>query len=274
MDYSQFAPLSIEVSEGVATITMPGGKENHNEQHRLFGLIWRALDSDPDVKAVIVTGTGDEFYASGDPTGERMAYFADAKQEDFWSMSETLDKEVNAIVYEMINFSKPLVSAINGRTAGAGMCVALLADISIASDRAILWDPHMMLGIASGDGPLAIWPLLAGLAKTKLYVLTADALDGAEAERIGLVGRVVPHESLMDVALDYARRFVEGPPAALKFTKRALNQWFRLSGLVSYDYSYAAEVLTFFSGEITQAPWTEWPPRTVSGALERPDSKG
>ena len=268
MDYTQFAPLEIAVADGIATITMPGGKENHNEQHRVFGLIWRALDADSAVRSVVVTGRGEEFYASGDPSGERMAFFNRADQQQFWEMAQVLDQEVNAIVREMIEFSKPVISAVNGTTAGAGMCVALLADICIASERALFWDPHTTLGIASGDGPLGIWPLLVGLAKSKLYILPSDAIDGAEAERIGLVGRVVTHEDLLPVATDYARRLAAGPQVALKFTKRALNQWFRLSGLVSYDYSYATEVLTFFSGEITRAPWTQWPPRVVRG---RPD---
>ena len=91
------------------------------------------------------------------------------------------------------------------------------------------------------------------MAKSKLYLLTSDALTGSEAERIGLVSLAVSSEEIMDVARDYAVRLAEGPKFAIRYTKRALNQWLRLGGITSHDYSSALELLNFFGPELGEA---------------------
>jgi enoyl-CoA hydratase len=130
---------------------------------------------------------------------------------------------------------------------GAGLAVALMADISIIAEDARLTDGHLRLGVAAGDHAAMIWPLLCGMAKAKYYLLTSDFLDGREAERIGLVSKCVPRERVKDEALELAHRLAAGPQPALRFTKRALNQWLRLGGLASFDYSAALEIMGFFS---------------------------
>ena len=131
--------------------------------------------------------------------------------------------------------------------------MALLADISIAAEDAQLIDPHVALGLAAGDHATMIWPLLCGMAKAKLYLLTSDAVEGREAERIGLVSLAVPSERVLPTAMAYARRLAQGHQHALRFTKRALNQWLRLGGLASFDYSAALEGLNFFGRELREA---------------------
>ena len=258
MDYKDFTGISVVVDQAVATITLLCGSEDGQRQllqHEDLSRIWRRLDADPDVKSVLITGTGDkEFYLSGKPPGSAEAN---------WKGTLWLEREVQSLVYEMINFNKPVVSAINGTASGAGMAVAIMADISVIAEDAILFDPHIMLGISAGDGPGALWPLFTGMAKAKLYLMTSDALDGREADRIGLVSRAVPCAELMQVAQDYARRFAGSPEVAMRFTKRGLNQWYKAAGLVSQDYSFALEALSFFSGEKQGAPHTDWPPRKV-----------
>src|SRR5205814_4270485 len=93
-------------------------------------------------------------------------------------------KEARDIVHNMINCDKPIISAINGVAVGAGLAVALLADISIIAEDARLTDGHVRLGVAAGDHACIIWPLLCGMAKAKYYLLTCDFIDGREAERI------------------------------------------------------------------------------------------
>src|SRR6202042_2699611 len=99
--------------------------------------------------------------------------------------------------------------------------------------------------------------------KAKLYLLTSDAITGKEAERIGLVGRAVPRAELMEVANDYAERLARAPVVALRFTKRAINQWLRLGEIVSQAYAHALETLSDYSGEREGNPPTEYPPRQV-----------
>ncbi len=105
-------------------------------------------------------------------------------------------KEAREMVYNLINCSKPVVSAINGAAVGAGLVVAILADISIAAKSARLIDGHTKLGVAAGDHAAIIWPLLCGMAKAKYYLLLCEPITGEEAERIGLVSLAVPDEEL------------------------------------------------------------------------------
>src|SRR3989454_10630228 len=119
-------------------------------------------------------------------------------------------RAASALVYNMINLDRPVVSAINGAAVGAGLVVALLADVSIISATARLTDGHTRLGVAAGDHAAIIWPLLCGMAKAKYYLLTADFLDGQEAERIGLVSLCVPADQVLPKAVDVAGKLAQG----------------------------------------------------------------
>jgi enoyl-CoA hydratase len=166
-----------------------------------------------------------------------------------YQKTSRLRREAAAIVYSMINCPQPIVSAINGPAVGAGLAVAIMADISIASETARLSDGHLRLGVAAGDHAAIIWPLLCGMAKAKYYLLTAGVLDGREAERIGLVSLCVPHEDVVPRALDVARGLASGPRDALQFTKHALNNWLRTAGPI-LDAALAFEMLTFHGPDI------------------------
>ena len=132
------------------------------------------------------------------------------------------------------------------------MAVALLADISIASENARFTDGHVRLGVAAGDHAAVIWPLLVGMAKAKLYLLTADILEAKEAERIGLVSMVVPNDQLMPKAWELAHRLAQGSAQAIRWTKQSLNQWLRAAAQTSFDYSLALEMLGFFGADIQE----------------------
>jgi len=123
--------------------------------------------------------------------------------------------------------------------------VALLADVSIAAESARLGDGHVRMGVAAGDHAAIIWPLLVGMAKAKYYLLTAEFVDGKEAERIGLVSLCVPDDELLDRAMAVAVRLATGPRHAIRYTKRALNQWLLQAGPI-FDHSLALEMLGFF----------------------------
>jgi enoyl-CoA hydratase len=157
-----------------------------------------------------------------------------------------------------------VVAAINGTVSGAGLAVALMSDITIAADNAVIFDPHIMLGMATGDGPGGLWPLFTGLPKAKLYLMTSDGLTGAEADRIGLISRAVPLADLQDVAEDYAERLAsKATTYSVRLTKRALGQYLKLASLVCNDYSIAVQLLSFYSDERAREPLTPFPPRIV-----------
>ena len=130
--------------------------------------------------------------------------------------------------YNIITCNKPIISAINGVAVGAGLVAALLADISIAAKSARVVDGHTRLGVAAGDCAVINWPLLCGMAKAKYVLLLCEPVDGAEAERLGLVALCVEDDQLQDKALEIAKRLVAGSPSAIRWPKYALNNWYRM----------------------------------------------
>ncbi|MCK4177765.1 enoyl-CoA hydratase-related protein [Aciditerrimonas ferrireducens] len=185
--------------------------------------------------------------------------------EDYRAVMTMLE-ETQDLVSEMLRCDTPIVSAINGPAVGAGLVVALLADISIAAQGVRLTDGHLRLGVVAGDHAAILWPLLCGMAKAKDLLLTSDFIDAEEAARVGLVSRCVPADRLMDEALAVASQLARGPQAALRLTKRALNNWLRLAGPI-FDASAAYEMLTFLgpdAKEGVQALQEHRPPRFPS----------
>ncbi len=206
--------------------------------------IWRDIDADTETNAVIVTGAGKAFSAGGDLS--LVAKMA----EDFQTRCKVW-KEAKDMAYNMINCGKPIVSAINGAAVGAGIVVALLADISIAGKSAKLIDGHTKLGVAAGDHAAIIWPLLCGMAKSKYHLLLCEPIDGEQAERIGLVSLCVSDETLQAKALEVATRLAEGSPSAIRWTKYSLNNWLRMAG-PTFDTSLALELLGFSGPDVLE----------------------
>lgn len=204
--------------------------------------LWQTIDQDPEVTIAVVTGAGRAFSAGGDLKLVEDAY------RNYDEILRILD-EARDLVYNMLRCSKPIVSAINGSAVGAGLVVALLADISIAAESARLADGHVRMGVAAGDHAAIVWPLLVGMAKAKYYLMTSDFVGGAEAERIGLVSLCVPDGELANKAMEVATKLATGPRHAIKFTKRALNQWLLQAGPI-FDHSLALEMLNFFSEDM------------------------
>jgi enoyl-CoA hydratase len=241
MNYADFRHLTFESKpNGVLLVTINRPEVLNAANARLhweFTQIWPVVDADPKTRVVVVTGAGKAFSAGGDLSlVEDMAGNPDA-------LSRTM-REASDLVYNMINLDKPVVSAINGVAVGAGLVVALMADVSIISETARFTDGHTRLGVAAGDHAAILWPLLCGMAKAKYYLLTADFIDGREAERIGLVTMCVPPDQVMGKALDVADRLARGSQISIQWTKRALNNWLRQAGPI-FDQSLALEMLSF-----------------------------
>jgi enoyl-CoA hydratase len=205
--------------------------------HRDLAAVWRAADADEAVHAILVRGKGANFSAGGDFAMIDRMIADEATLIRVW-------KEASDLVYNLINCSKPVVSALRGSAVGAGLAVALLADVCIAARDARLLDGHTRLGVAAGDHAVIIWPLLCGLAKARYHLLTNEPLSGLEAERIGLVALSVLDAEVIPKALETARMLAAGSATAVRWTKHALNNWLRLAG-PSFDTSLALEFLGF-----------------------------
>jgi enoyl-CoA hydratase len=212
--------------------------------HAELARVWTDVAADPDTRVAVITGAGKAFSAGGDlAMVERMA-------GDYDRVSHMLT-EMSDLVYNIINCEKPIVSAINGVAVGAGTVAALLADVAIAAEDARIGDGHVRLGVAAGDHAAIIWPLLAGMAKARYYLLTGEMLTGAEAERIGMVAKAVPRDQVLDEALRVADALATGSQPAIRLTKKALNSWLRAAG-PAFDQSAAYEMLTFLGPDVVE----------------------
>jgi enoyl-CoA hydratase len=212
--------------------------------HREITEVWRDIDQDPQVDVVLLRGAGKGFSAGGD------FEMIEAMMSDFDTLARTW-KEARDLVYNLINCSKPIVSAIHGPAVGAGLVCALLADISIAARSAKIVDGHTRLGVAAGDHAAIVWPLLCGMAKAKYHLLLCEPVTGEEAERIGLVSLCVDDAELQDKALEIAQRLASGAQLAIRWSKYALNNWLRQAGPI-YDASTALEMLGFTGHEVKE----------------------
>jgi len=248
MDYADYRHLVFERKpSGVLLITINRPEVMNATNARLhweLTQVWLTVDADPETRVAVVTGAGKAFSAGGDlELVEEMAGNADAAARTM--------REASDLVYNIVNLDKPVVSAINGVAVGAGLVVALLADVSIISETARLTDGHTRLGVVAGDHAAIVWPLLCGMAKAKYYLLTSEFLDGREAERIGLVSLCVAPADVLPRALDVADRLGRGSQPSIRWTKRALNNWLRQAGPI-FDQSLALEMLTFMHGDVRE----------------------
>jgi enoyl-CoA hydratase len=212
--------------------------------HRALSRVWDDIDDDDAVNVVVVTGKGEAFSAGGDM--EWIDTFV-GKPE---GVSQIFD-EASDVVYRMLSCRKIIISAINGVAVGAGLAVALMADISLIAEEARITDGHIRIGVAAGDHANIIWPLLCGLAKAKYYLLTADFIDGATADQIGLVSKAVPGAELLAEAEKVANKIAMGPRDATRWTKRSLNLWVKQAA-PAFDASAAMEMLGFLGPEAAE----------------------
>jgi enoyl-CoA hydratase len=246
--YAPFASLQFSrPHDGVLEIVMSTpGKLNAagHDMHRDLANVWLEVDRDPETRVVVIRGEGRAFSSGGDL--DLVTDMAD----DFATRIRVL-KEARDLVYNVINCSKPVVSAMHGAAVGAGLVVGVLADVSIAARDARIIDGHTKLGVAAGDHAVIVWPLLVGMAKAKYHLLTCEPLSGEEAERIGLVSLCVDEADLLDTAHDVARRLAAGSQSAIRWTKYALNNWLRQAG-PAFDASLALEFLGFDGPDVRE----------------------
>ncbi len=186
----------------------------------------RTVNADPDLAALIITGTGDVFAPGGDLGGRR-----DPDDEP------TPDIGHDILPFLAIRDSRaPVVSAVNGICQAGGLLIAMLADICVASDRATFRVPELLRGIPDATYA-AVLPAHVGIAVARDLLLSARRFDAAEAKRIGLISRVVPHDQLREAALEATKEILQTPPMARMHVKRMLNERY---GLIDYQTMFWA----------------------------------
>ncbi|AWP57015.1 putative enoyl-CoA hydratase [Bordetella bronchiseptica MO149] len=249
MRYEDFEFLLCEPQDdGVMLVTLnrPDAMNATNDRmHWELTRIWGVVNDDPGVKAVVVTGAGERAFSAG---GDLSVVEAMSNSHE---TTMRVMKEASDIVYNMLACDKPIISAINGTAVGAGLAVALLADVSVMAEDAKLTDGHARLGVSAGDHAAIIWPILCGMSKAKYYLMTADFVDGKEAERIGLVTFCAPRAEVLPRSLAIAAKLARGSQTAIRATKKSLNNWMRTAG-PAFDNSLALEMLCFLGPDVKE----------------------
>jgi enoyl-CoA hydratase len=243
----QFPSLTFESNEpGVLEVVFDAPNLNavDVDMHTDIPKIWPVIDQHPEVRVVLVRGAGKAFSAGGSFD------LIDAQIQDYGVRMRVM-RESRDLFYNIINCNKPIISAIHGPAVGAGLVVALMADISIAAKDARIVDGHTRLGVAAGDHASMVWPLLCGMAKAKYLLLTCEMISGEEAERVGLVSLTVERDELLDRARAIATQLSSGAQEALRWTKYSLNQWYRQNGPM-FDASLGMEFLGFGGSDVVE----------------------
>ncbi|MCI0142619.1 enoyl-CoA hydratase/isomerase family protein [Arthrobacter bambusae] len=225
--YEQYSALQIEGPDELGIITIyligPGLHAIGHDAHRELVEIWQDIGKDERVRVVIIRGEGERAYSAGGSFDVVEDMIAD------FDVRARVYREARELVRNLIECPVPVIAAINGPAAGAGLVTAALADITIAGRNAKIIDGHVRLGVAAGDHAAVAWPLLTSMAKAKYYLLTNEVLRGEEAERIGMVSRVVDDELVQQTAREVAEKLAAGSKPALSATKHSLNHWYRQS---------------------------------------------
>lgn len=207
--------------------------ELHDSIHHLIV----AAAADSECRVIVLTGAGKAFSAGGK---------MEAIQDTIDNPRLFLDgiAKGKELLHALIDCPKPIIAKVNGPAIGLGATIALFSDIAVAADHAKIADPHVSIGLVAGDGGSVIWPALIGYHKAKRYLLTGQAITGAEAARIGLIDSAVPAAEL-DAAVDrLAHQIAANAPKAVQWTKLSVNLGLKALVQQVLDSSFAYEALT------------------------------
>lgn len=237
---TSYQTLKIEREAAVLTVTLhrPEVKNAANARMEVeLCQLFTEVAHDPDVRVVVLTGSGEVFSAGGD-----FAYMREvlAEQAKFWDAMAYGKR----LIFSMLDCPKPIIAKINGHAMGLGATLALFCDVSFASEEAKIADPHVAIGFAAGDGGAVIWPQLVGYNRAKEYLFTGEPLLATEAARIGLINRAVPAPQLDAEVRAYAEKLAEMPARALQWTKASVNIGLKQLAHSIMDASMAYEALS------------------------------
>jgi 2-(1,2-epoxy-1,2-dihydrophenyl)acetyl-CoA isomerase len=223
--------LRVEVADHVATLTLDRPDALNSLTIPLKEELlatFRRLGRDREVRAIVLTGAGRAFCA-GQDLRERL-------EPDVVPLETELRERYNPLILAMRTIEKPIVGAINGVAAGAGASLAFACDIRIAAEGASFMLAFGRIGLVPDSGATWFLPRLIGPAKAAELALTGESLPAADAERLGLVAKVVPAASLLEEAMALAGRLASGAPRAIALTKRALNRSWDMTLEQSLEY--------------------------------------
>ena len=235
--------LKINRDDAILTLTMSQPETRNaltgNTAVEEFVQACAEIQADRTVRAVILTGEGPVF-SSGGNVKDMQRYFQQQLSPD--SIREEYRKGIQRLPKALYNLDVPVVAAVNGPAVGAGLDLACMCDIRIASEKATFAESFVKVGIVPGDGGAWLLPRAVGMSKAAEMAFTGEAISAQEALACGLVSRVVPPEALLETALALARRIAVNPGGVLRMTKRLLREGERatLESLLETSAAYQA----------------------------------
>jgi enoyl-CoA hydratase/carnithine racemase len=234
-----YSEILYDKREAVATITINRPHAMNAGTIRTWGEIGRAFaeaEHDDSVRVVVITGAGRAFCA-GDDVKEIFLNpeFRDAKPSKRTEVEEWRSHHPVALDF-LITYPKPTIASVNGAAVGYGCDIALMCDMRICSDQARFGEVFVRRGLIPEAGGLLVLPRLVGLARAYELILSGDIIDAKEAERIGMVNKVVPHEQLAEATAAFANKIAAQAPLAQRLAKEALRVGLNLNLPFFFDY--------------------------------------
>ncbi len=239
MPLGDYQRIAVSRRERILVLALDNGKVNavDSQMHRELARVFLDAQDDADSDLVILTGTGRAFCAGGDA-----AWFR--RQIEDPRTFRAIAPEAKRIVSSLLDLEKPLLCRLNGAAAGLGATIALMSDVIVAADTAVIGDPHIKVGLVAGDGGAIIWPQLIGFARAKEMLLTGDLLPAPEAARMGLINHAVPAAELDAKVDEIAAKILGNPRWAVRWTKTVANIPLRELAARLSDPAIAYEILT------------------------------
>lgn len=230
------------------TIDRPDSAVNavNGAVHADIGSLFAWLKTEASARAVVLTGGGKRAFSAG---GD-FDWFPQLRTVE---RLDSLRREAKQLIWDLLDVEVPIVCALNGSAAGLGASVALLCDVIVMSERAVIVDPHVNVGLVAGDGGAAVWPWLVGPLAAKRHLLLGEPLTAAEALRLGVAAEVCAPADVGARAQAWAERLAAQPPLAVRGTKLAVNAHLKRALLDSFDLSTALEIPCLLSHDHAEA---------------------
>ncbi|MBI4595474.1 MAG: enoyl-CoA hydratase/isomerase family protein [Candidatus Tectomicrobia bacterium] len=242
-----FETVLYKIEDGVALITLNRPDRLNAANDQLVSELSQAIAmarEDKNVRALVLTGSGRAFCAGADVGGMQR----EQKPTPF-DIRNQLRDGAQKMILNIQKCEKPVIAAINGVAAGGGFDLACACDMRFASDKARFLEAFVRIGLFPGWGGTWMLPRIVGLAKAAELIWTGDEIDAKEAERIGLVSKVVPHEALEKEVMALAKRLAQGPSIAITLSKIAMYKGLETDLETALEFICAAETLTLTSGD-------------------------
>lgn len=245
---ANYSRLRFTRSGRILTIALSAGPVNAVDaaMHHELARVFVDAQDDPDSDLIVLTGEGRAFCAGGDT-----AWFK--QQIDDPKSFRAITPEAKRIVASLLDLEKPIICRLNGAAAGLGATIALLCDVVVAVETAVIGDPHVKVGLVAGDGGALIWPQLIGFARAKEYLMTGEMLTAKRAEEIGLVNHVVPVDQLDAKVAEIAGKILANPRWAVRWTKTVANQPLKALAAQLTEAATAYEILSNLTADRREA---------------------